>query len=181
MIAGLIALLVGRGLAGWLASLIVWGALAAVAVGAVVGFRHFIHSEWNTRVAEPYRIEGDRRTEKKLRPEIELQTRRADLAERRLEIAMNANRVLTEDIEGPGGLRAQAKASAESIERLSRIAEQARQTARRLLAELAKKTKEDAAEIARLRNAAAGPSMDFEQACREADRVLSDLAQWVRS
>lgn len=178
MIAGLIALLVGRGVAGWVAGLIVYGVLAAIVIGGTATI-------WHVYVAKPYYTRGvtDGKAEQKKidDPIIDKQVKRADLAERRLAIALDANRQLTEDIEGPDGLRAQTQQSAETIERLARLANEARATAKRLLAEIAERSKRDAAEIERLRTAAAGPPVDFDAACREADRVLSDLAIWVRS
>lgn len=177
MIGGAIAWLLARGLSPLLA----WVVLGGIALVALLGVTWSVHRYWDNHVAEPYRVEGDLRTEKKLRPEIELQTKRADLAERRLAIAMEANLTLTEDIEGPGGLRDQVKVSAETIERISKLAEQARATARRLLAQIAEQSKRDAAEITRLRALAAGPPLTVQEACDQADRILTDLAKWVRS
>lgn len=175
---GLIPLLIARGMLPWVASLVVYGIATAIGVSAVAYF-------WHAKVAEPYRVQGDNRTKAKLVPQIaalqkKLEGTLAELKQTKddLKLALDANTMLTRDVDKLG---LEASASAATITRLQQLAEQARATARRLLAEIAERSKQDAAEIERLKTAATAAPLDFAKACEEADQVLARLSVWVRS
>jgi multidrug efflux pump subunit AcrA (membrane-fusion protein) len=175
VIAGLVALLVGRGIASWLAMLIVYGVVGLLALGAVGGVVYWAHSEWNMRVAEPYRIEGDVRTTAKLQPKIDQLTKERDQARADVREALAANATLQDSV---GTLETKLKDANANIVELKTLAEKARAQARKAIAEIQARVKRDADEIARLTAIANGPPIA--DACAKADEYLTKLANWRR-
>lgn len=177
IIAPLIALLVGRGVAGWLASLIVYGVLGLLSLAAIGAGIYWVNSEWNTRVAEPYRVEGDNRTKFELQPRIDDLKVQLIASNQKLQVCLDANAGLAKDIDG---LKLEVKASADTIDRMKVLADRAREMTRKLLAQITERARRDADEIARLKAAAAGPPI-VEKLSEKTAQVLSELAVWRRS
>lgn len=188
MIGGAIAFLVARGLSSLVASLIVWGVIAAGVAGAVF----FVHHEWDVNVLEPARVEGDERTTKRLQPTIDALRANADGAIRErdtarqerdtaradLKTALSANAVLVERIDGPGGLVAQISASKKSVARWQAVVSQLRATNAALTKKLDAAIASSEAAVAKAKAIVAGPAASsFEESCHEADRILGDLAR----
>jgi len=172
VIAGLIALLVGRGIATWAAGLIVYGMLAAVLIGGTA-------SLWHVYVAKPYYVRGvaDGKAEqvKADRPVIDKLTRERDEARSDRDQALAANVTLASSVDTLTAKLGEANAS---IAQLQTIAERARAQARKAIAEIQARAKRDAEEIARLAAIANGPPIA--EACAKADEYLSRLALWRR-
>lgn len=152
----------------WAAELIFW---SVITVGGAVAF----HLYWNRHVAEPYRVEGDVRTEKRLKPTIDRLTAERDEARKDRDDALAANGVLASSVDSLTTKLGEAKAS---IEQLKVLAERARAQARKALAEIQARAKRDADEIARLAAVANGPPVA--EAVSKADEYLSQLATWRR-
>lgn len=183
MIAGLIALLVGRGVAGWLASLIVWGVIALFGVGLLFGVRHWIHSAWNNNVAEPYRVEGDVRTTAKLQPQITKLTTERDTAIRErdearsdLDTAKTTNDQLSANNKA---MAAANQAQATSIAKWQQLAAHLKTVNAALQARFDAEIAKSVADIARLREEASRPSPTFEIACQQAKKALEEIAAWA--
>lgn len=181
MIGGAVAWLVARGLSSIVAYLIVGGVIAALVTAAGLT----IHHVWDTNVSEPYRIEGDERTTKHLKPQIdalqkkvETTTGERDNARADLRIATDGNAKLLERIDGEGGLVAQNKAAAASVATWKSIADRLRKSNIDLLRKLDGAIAAAQPAVDAARAIAAGPAAaSFEESCREADRILGDLAK----
>lgn len=184
MIAGIILWLVGRGVASWLASLIVWGVIALFGIGLLFGVRHWIHSEWNIRIAEPYRVEGDVRTTAKLQPQITALTKERDTARQErdearsdLDTAKSTNDQLAANNKA---MAAANQAQAVSIAKWQALAAHLKTANAALQAKFDAEIAKSVADIARLREAAARPSPTVEAAVQQAKKVLEELSVWAR-
>ena len=152
----------------WAAEAIFWVVVAIVGTTAV-------HLFWEHRVAEPYRLEGDMRTAKRMQPLIDAQKRRADGAEQQLDTALGANLTLQQSVTT---LEASLKDANTSIDRLKKLAEQARAQARAAIAKAQAQAARDADLVARLTAVASGPPVAAAQVCTQAGSYLSELATW---
>jgi hypothetical protein len=170
MIAGLIAWMVGRGLVGWVASLIVWGGIAALAIGAVAGARHWIGQPYYDKGV----IAGKAEQSKVDAPQIRQLTHDRDEARLQRDRAQQFNEQLAKDVEA---VRAEADAGRQTISRLTSIAQAARNAANQLRRELKAERDKGAAEMERLKDIATGKTPILDQAA-EAERILDQLAVW---
>lgn len=184
MIAALVAMLVGRGIAAWLATTIVYGVIALLGVGVLLGVRHWIHSEWNMRIAEPYRVEGDARTTAKLQPKIDSLTKERDTARQErddarsdLALAKETNDKLAENNKA---LVAANEVQAKSIAKWQSLAAHLKAANAALQARFDAEVQKSAADIARLREEASQPSPTVDAACKKAKEIMEGLAQWAR-
>lgn len=172
MIAGLVALLVGRGMASWLAELLVIGALVLL---AVVGTA----TAWHVFVAKPYYTrgvaDGVAQQKKADAPVIAKLTQERDEARADRDQALAANATLAGSVETLTTKLGDAK---DSIAQLQTIAARARAQAKAAIAEIQARVKRDADEIARLTAVANGPPIA--EACAKADEYMSQLATWRR-
>lgn len=143
--------------------------VVALTIGGVI-----IHSYWESHVIEPARIEGDARTTKKLQPKIDKLI--SDLAQtvKERDQALDANQKLSAVIDN---LKLQLKASNDAVDRLSKLADQARATTKRLMADIAARAKSDAM-LPKLEAIAAGPATAVNEVCAKADEYLTQLANW---
>lgn len=154
----------------WLASAIVYVIGAGVVAGGVVYL-------WESKVHHPYVAEGRKLQLAEDGPKIALETKRADAAESRLAVTLDANQQLANDVEH---LRVDAQTSAATIDHIRKLADQARATAQRLMADMKALAAKDAEEITQLRATASGPPV-LKDACAQGDRILSALAAWRHS
>lgn len=173
MFAALIALLVGRGIASWLASFIVYGVVTVLLVGGTA-------TAWHLLVAKPYYVRGvaDGKAEqaKADKPVIDKLTQERDEARTDRDNALAANATLASSVDTLTAKLADANAN---IAQLQTLAERARQQARKAIAEIQARVKRDADEIARLTAIANGPPVA--DACAKADEYLTQLALWWRA
>lgn len=195
MIGGAIAWLIARGLSPVLS----WLVLGGVAVAVLGGATWFVHHQWDVHVGEPYRIEGDQRTAKRMQAQIdgkqktvdertaerdqarvERDKARQDLAtsESNLKTVAAANEQLAARIDGKGGLVEQIGASKKTIAFLQGYAAQLRAANRQIVERLNAEIAKAQPDVERARAVAASPvEDDFAKACREADRFLIDLGR----
>lgn len=152
----------------WAAEAIFW---AVVAVGGSTAVYLF----WQGKVAEPYRVEGDARTAKKLAPQIATLTRERDEARRDRDQALAANVTLQASVKT---LETKLEEAGESIAQLQTVAGKAREQARKAIAEIQARARRDADEIARLTAVAHGSPTLPAQVCAKASDYLSELATW---
>lgn len=173
MFAALIALLVGRGIAGWLAALIVYGVFAGVLIAGTA-------SLWHVYVAKPYYVRGvnDGKVEqtKVDKPVIDKLTQERDEARHDRDEALAANATLQESV---GTLEAKLKDANANIAELKTLAERARAQARKAIADIQARVRRDSAEIARLTAIANGPPVA--DACAKADEYVTQLVLWWRA
>ena len=146
-------------------------------VVSVVGLTA-IHLFWDHKVAEPYRVQGDARTAKKLQPQITELTHERDQAEHDLGEAVEANKTLQTSV---ATLEAKLHDADASITELQTVAQKAREQARKAIAEIQARAKRDADEIARLTAVASGPPVAAAKVCAQAGDYLSELAKWRRA
>lgn len=174
MVAWLAAILVGRGISTGLAALAAW-LIVLLGVGIVLaGTLYWVNSEWDSRVAEPYRAEGDARTKLSLQPKIDELTAKVTRVQGEFDACVTTNRTLSADVDG---LRASAKASQETIDAMRASADKLQAQTRELLARMSDRVRRDAVEIARLKSVASGPPVP-DKDCAKTGSILSDLAAW---
>lgn len=164
----LLAKLLPAGWPIWAAEIIFYVVVTVVGLTAV-------HLFWEHKVAEPYRLEGDARTAKRLQPKIDAANQRANAAEKQLDAAVAANQTLQQSVTT---LEASLKDADTSIDRLKKLAEQARAQARAAIAKAQAQAARDADLVARLTAVASGPPVAAAQACTQAGSYLSELATW---
>jgi hypothetical protein len=149
-------------------TLILYGIGAAVAIGAV----YFV---WQSMIAEPYREQGRIEVRANLEPKISALTDERNRAQADRDQAIAANRTLEADV---ADLRGRVDEQTKAIRRYQAAVAAAKAETARIRAEAAKKAAAAADEIARLTALAAGPPVA--EACQVADRILSELAEFVR-
>lgn len=152
----------------WAAEAIFW---AIITIGGVTA----VHVFWQNKVAEPYRVQGDARTTKKLQPQIADLTQARDQARHDRDQAIAANTTLQASVATLEGKLHDADAS---ITQLQTAAQKARAQARAAIAEIQAQARRDADQIARLTAVANGPPVA--EACAKAGEFLSQLATWRR-
>jgi hypothetical protein len=165
MIAGIIAWVVGKGVVGWLAELIVYGVLALGLIGGTA-------LAWHTYVAKPYYVRGVNdgiAKQKKLdAPIIAKLTGERDQALAANNTLQASVATLTRNISDQNASMAQLRV----------LADRARAQAKAALASVQAQVKRDADEIARLTAVANGPAVA--DACARATDYLTQLAVWRR-
>ena len=148
--------------------------IVAIVVGVAVlaGFGAYSFH----RFTESYVADGKAAQLKVDQPIIDKLTADLKTANSQRDLALDANEKLGKDIDQ---LKLEVVASNETIDRLSKLSNEARATAKRLKGQIDALIAKGAQDDARLRAIAAGaPIAD---ACATADRLMNELAVWVRS
>lgn len=173
---GFLIALAARWVGGTLAPFVVWGIIGAIglAVGAAL---------WQTQVRGPYIAQGEARATEKLTPKIKLAEQERDAARAQLaNVIEDRDKLLAVNDKLKGDVdtfREIVRNQTQAIDRLMEANRTLRAAATKAAIAADQAAAEAAATIGRLQALASGPAIA--DAARQAETILSDLADYVRA